>query len=575
MLKELYLKNVGLIKEAHIPFELGLCAITGATGAGKSMLLDAILLVLGERADVGQVGNFGPKAIIEAVFTPTPQGLKDILEREDIDLNMEGVHLRREISAQGKSRSFINDTPVNLTVLREAGTFLADIHTQHAQMALSDPAFSGLLLDASYQDNQPCMAYQAAFREQKRLEKKWDETQVALEKYRQDEDYIRFQLEEISTFHPAVGEWEPLKNEQERLSQAAQIQEQISNVMGLFSWHENPISDTLRVVEKNLQIASRQLQELEPLIHRIAQIRFEVTDIIQTLQDHYDHCQEDPERLEYIQQRISEWQRLSKKHRLENPEELFERWEYYKSQLSEFQEFDQKVDHLKQELEAARRITKEKAAILEEKRLSGIPLTEAGISSLFHKIGLQKAQLQFRLKPLTADQWTFLQPHQIDLYFSANPGVEPAILHKAASGGELSRIVLSMKTWLSGFQGIPTLVFDEIDAGISGDIARQVAETLLATAQGQQVIAITHMPQIAAKANHHIKVEKQTDGQTTITSVCVLDSEARVKELAEMIAGKDFTETAEKAAREFLAPDTSLQVQGPVPSQSRRNARLD
>lgn len=550
MLQSLYIQNYALIEKLSIDFSKGLSVITGETGAGKSILLGALKLVLGERADHSHLKDQSRKCIVEASFNVDSYDLEVFFEENELDY-WENSIFRREISPQGKGRSFINDTPVKLELLRKLSEHLLDIHAQHQSLQINQVGFQLSVIDALASSQELYNEYQRTYATWLKQKEAFGKLQDEIEKSKSDQDYWQFQFDELAALNYQKGEERQLVEEQETLANVEELIEV-----------QNQINQLLDGEESNLIIQLKQLQNLvsknatlvsayKEVKERLSSAVIELEDIAHDLIALGDGLEFDPNRLQVVDERLAEIHRLQKKHLLEEADQLEEQYEALDDKLNQIDNSDAELDKLKQQVEQLYADLMQKGEKLSKKRQSVISLLKTEIQSSLEKLGIPNAQLdvQHQRKPQAEanglDSFSFL--------FSANKGMAPQKLANTASGGEVSRLVLAVKSLLASKKGLPTLLFDEIDTGISGEVADQMGDLLYQMAYNRQLICITHLPQIAAKGDQHFFVYKDQEADKTITKIKLLEEEERVGEIAKMLSGKKTTEAAMNNARDLLA----------------------
>lgn len=554
MLKHLYISNFTLINELDMNFNPGFSVITGETGAGKSIIIGAVSMLLGNRADVKMIRNGKDKCIVEAVFSISDYD-QDFINRfltdNDLDNNGDECILRREININGKNRAFINDTPVILASLKELGEHLLDIHSQHQNLMLNKEDFQLSVIDVFAQNKKILAEYQDLFKKYKSEAGKLEELQAAISRIKENEDFLQFQNKELSEANLEEGEQESLEQQSELLTHAEEIKNTLYNADSLLSSDEHNIITQLRSISDSMNNIQNVYPDAEVLTNRLNDCVIELKDISREIVSHVEDIDYDPEKLQAINSRLDTIYTLEKKYHTSNIPDLIKKHEEIKSQLSRIDNFDvdfkaqqDKVDRLKEScLKKANALTasRQKAARKVEKELAArlIPL---GIPNVKFKIDMTQ-QKELTAKGL--DRITYL--------FSSNSSSSLSPIAQVASGGEVSRVMLSLKAMMSRVTGLPTIIFDEIDTGVSGRVAEQMAHIMKEMGDNKhQVICITHLPQIAAIGSTHYKVTKTETSQGTNSLMTLLSPEERVKEIAQMLSGSDISIAAIENARTLL-----------------------
>ena len=554
MLKHLYISNFTLINELDMNFNPGFSVITGETGAGKSIIIGAVSMLLGNRADLKMIRNGKDKCIVEAVFSISDYD-QDFINRfltdNDLDNNGDECILRREININGKNRAFINDTPVILASLKELGEHLLDIHSQHQNLMLNKEDFQMNVIDVFAQNKKILAEYQDLFKTYKSEASKLEELQAAISRIKENEDFLQFQNKELSEANLEEGEQENLEQQSELLTHAEEIKNTLYNADSLLSSDEHNIITQLRSISDSMNNIQNVYPDAEVLTNRLNDCVIELKDISREIVSHVEDIDYDPEKLQAINSRLDTIYTLEKKYHTSNIPDLIKKHEEIKSQLSRIDNFDvdfkaqqDKVDRLKEScLKKANALTasRQKAARKVEKELAArlIPL---GIPNVKFKIDMTQ-QKELTAKGL--DRITYL--------FSSNSSSSLSPIAQVASGGEVSRVMLSLKAMMSRVTGLPTIIFDEIDTGVSGRVAEQMAHIMKEMGDNKhQVICITHLPQIAAIGSTHYKVTKTETSQGTNSLMTLLSPEERVKEIAQMLSGSDISSAAIENARTLL-----------------------
>ena len=549
MLTQLKIKNFALIDDLEVHFSDGMTSITGETGAGKSILLGGLSLVLGKRADLSSLFDPTRKCIVEAIFKIKPYALHSLFETHDLDYDEETV-LRRELLPQGKSRAFINDTPVKLNVLEDFSVHLIDIHSQHDSQALLQNQYQFQVLDA-LADNQDSLAtYQATLKSYQNTEKEyryWNEKQAAS---KEEFDLKQFLFKELQASNLEAGMEEQIKTQVRTLSHVEYLQTTFGAAIQLMEAESLGIVDQLKELRRYSQGVSDTSNRYEKLQERVQGIVLEMEDILEEFKHEFELLEANPQKLEELQAQMDHLNVLYQKHRVQTVEELIFIQQELEQTLQDTLNLDDKLNALAQKQNEQAAELKRLADQLSKRRHQAIAVLEEELTGLVSKMGMQEAQFKIELTP--SSEFLYNGTDVLTFQFSANKGSDFKALKKVASGGELSRIMLAIKTVLSQYKKLPTLIFDEIDTGVSGKISDSIAEVMSTMAQKLQVLAITHLPQVAAKGNHHFRVEKIVEAEKTRTQLCALNQEARVAEIAKMLSGNQVTETAIAHAKQLM-----------------------
>ena len=550
MLKQLYIKNFTLIDELNIQMHPGFSVITGETGAGKSIILGAIGLLLGNRADSKSIKAGRDRCVIEAHFDLSKYDMQQFFTDNDIDEDLSDTIIRRELTAAGKSRAFINDTPVSLTKMRELGEQLVDIHSQHQNLLLQKEDFQLNVVDIIAQDEKQRKNYEAAYNQYKQANQKLNALKAEIEKNRENEDFLRFQFKELDEAQLQNGEQEELEQEYEMLSHSEDIKTALYQADNHLSGDDGNIIERLKQTSEQLANIKDVYPEVTELLERIDSSYIELKDIAQEVNGLTDHVEFDPARLETINERLDKLNSLQQKFHVRDLGELIETYHQLKEQLSHIDHSDEDVEALKQEvsqlLEKAQKQAKELTAI----RTKAAKKVEEEMKQRLIPLGIPNVRFSISLteKPLSHDGGD-----KVSFLFSANKSTPLQPVTQVASGGEIARVMLSLKAMISGAVKLPTIIFDEIDTGVSGKIAEKMAQIMVEMGNHErQVLSITHLPQIAAMGSHHYKVSKEETDEGTISRMTELSQQERVQEIAQMLSGSDVSEAALANAKELL-----------------------
>ncbi|WP_430611930.1 DNA repair protein RecN [Flavobacterium sp. JP2137] len=549
MLSVLSIKNFALIEQLEIDFSDHFTIITGETGAGKSILLGALGLILGKRADLTSLKAKEEKCVIEAHFQIKAYDLQQLFESLDIDYE-ETTIIRREILPSGKSRAFVNDSPVNLPALQTLGTALIDIHSQHQTQELSDAIYQIQILDAVAQIANLLADYQkqlAAFKKGVSQLKAWQTQQSDWIKER---DYHSFLSEELHQAQLKAGEQEVLESDYEKLNNIEFVKEGLSKSWSLLNDDQVGISTSIKEVRNALQRIAVFSKDFQDLYDRINSVEIELNDLGSEIEMQTEGLVHNPEQLRLIDEKLQLIYALQKKHQVQTIAELLQIETALNEKLLSGSDLDTKIEKLEVQLAQDEQALVALASQLTAKRREAVPLLQKQLQELLELLGMPNAAFQFQIT--VSKSFLGNGMDDLELLFSANKGIDFGLLKKVASGGELSRIMLAIKAILAQYSNLPTIIFDEIDTGVSGEIADKMGEIMKRMSQKMQVLSITHLPQIAAKGDHHYKVFKTTLDDSTTSQLVLLDPEERIREIAQMLSGKDISESALKHAQELL-----------------------
>lgn len=551
MLSRLSIQNYALIDSLDIHFDKGLNILTGETGAGKSIIMGGLSLILGQRIESRYFFNQDRKCIIEGYFDVSGYELETFFEEQDLDYAGETI-MRREISADGKSRAFVNDTPVTLTVLKALAEKLIDIHSQHATLQLSTESFQLLTLDSVAQNQSLHQQYLTVYRTFKATEERLNTLKETVRQAGAEADYHRFLFEELEKAKLEVGEQEQLELEQQQLEHAEEIKRHLFGTVQILQEQEINTVALLKEALSQLQQAERHMPSLAAQIERLQSAFIEIKDLGVEVDRIEQGIILNEERLATVNERLDLLYTLQQKHRVDNLAALVALRDELAEKLKALSSDDEEIIRLESE---ASRLKKEMLALADQlsaSRRAVIPRVQDEVSQVLRTVGMPNSQLRIVLDPLEADAVRTSGRDRIEFLFTANKGQDPQPVGKVASGGELSRLMLAIKSLIAKTSALPTIIFDEIDTGISGEVALKVGEIMEGLADHMQVIAITHLPQIAAKGDTHFKVYKIESAEKTATSLVQLDQSDRVREIAEMLSGTNPGEAALQHATELL-----------------------
>ena len=550
MLKQLYIKNFTLIDELDIQLHPGFSVITGETGAGKSIILGAIGLLLGNRADSKSVKMGKDRCVIEAHFDLSRYGMDRFFEDNDIDNDPGDTIIRRELTAAGKSRAFINDTPVPLIRMRELGEQLVDIHSQHQNLLLQKEDFQLNVVDIIAQDDAQLQAYRSQYRLYKEANTRLQKTVEEIERGRENEEFLRFQYKELEQAQLEAGEQERLEQEAETLTHSEDIKTALYNADNALSGEGEGVLEKLRSTSLQLDGIKDVYPNVAEMAQRIDSSYIELKDIAQEVSSLVDSVDFDPNRLDTINSRLDLLYSLQQKFRVENCDALITERDRLKEQLSHIDHSDEDLEELRHQVDELLAKARKEAAKLTDIRKKAAHKVETEMRQRLAPLGIPNVRFEIQLteKPLGedgCDKTSFL--------FSANKSTSLQPVTQVASGGEIARVMLSLKAMISGAVKLPTIIFDEIDTGVSGKIAEKMAQIMAEMGNlDRQVISITHLPQIAALGSHHYKVLKEETDEGTTSHMRELTQEERVAEIAQMLSGSDITEAALANARALL-----------------------
>ena len=550
MLKQLYIKNFTLIDELNISLYPGFSVITGETGAGKSIILGAIGLLLGNRADSKAIKAGRDRCVIEAHFDLSRYGMQKFFDDHDIDYDADDTIIRRELTAAGKSRAFINDTPVPLTRMRELGEQLVDIHSQHQNLLLQKEDFQLNVVDIIAQDADQLKVYQKEYYAYRKAKELLEELKAEIAKNRENEEFMRFQHKELDDANLQEGELEQLEQEAETLSHSEDIKTALYEADSALSGENDSILDKLKNATHQLENICDVYPSMADVAGRMQSSYIELKDIAQEISSSVDHVEFDPNRLDAINTRLDKLYTLQQKFHVETVTDLIATRDRIAEQLSHIDNGDEDIEEKEKEVAALLAKAEKQAALLTSIRQKSAKAIEKEMKGRLIPLGIPNVRFEiaFAEKPLSgngADKVSFL--------FSANKSTQLQPVSQVASGGEIARVMLSLKAMISGAVKLPTIIFDEIDTGVSGKIAEKMADIMEEMGlQNRQVLSITHLPQIAAKGSHHYKVLKEETENGTISHMKELNSQERIEEIAQMLSGSDITQAALANAKELL-----------------------
>lgn len=550
MLRQLHIQNFTLIEELKIDFHAGFSVITGETGAGKSIILGAIALLLGNRADIRQVRSGAKKCVIEAHFDLSHYNFKDFFEENDLDFDPDDCILRREVSASGKSRAFINDMPVSLALMRELGNQLIDIHSQHQNLLLQKDDFTLEVVDTLAHNETVKVAYRQAFAQRNAVGQQLDTLKEQIERSRENEDYTRFLCQELDKAQLTEGLQEQLEQEAETLSHAEEIKTVLYETATTLQGDEGNVVEKLKTTANQLHHLTAVFPAVAELADRLDSTYIEVKDIASEADALTDGIEYRPDELAAINERLDIIYSLQRKHHVATVEELMALHNQLLSQLEAIDHGEERVKALEDDFQRLDSLCREQAAKLTATRIRYAREVEKALRERLVPLGIPNVRFEVEVaaKPLANDG-----ADKIQFLFCANKEGMLQPIGQIASGGEIARVMLSLKALISGAVKLPTIIFDEIDTGVSGRVAEKMAQMMHEMGeQHRQVISITHLPQIAALGRYHYKVKKEDVGDTTLTSMRQLNTEERIEEIAQMLSGSDITPAAIENAKSLL-----------------------
>ena len=550
MIKKLSVSNYTLIDELHIDFEPGFSVITGETGAGKSIILGALSLILGQRADLKSLRHSDEKAVIEGVFDIASYHLRDFFDENELDYDEGECILRREILPSGKSRAFINDTPVSVAQLKALGEQLIDIHSQHQNLLLADSRFQLRVVDTMAGDAALLADYREHYHRWRERLQAFARLQEENRTGREEEDYLRYQLGQLDEAQLKEGEQEELEGELQTLQHAEEIKNELAVLQTCLHGEETGVVSLLNAALSRMKSLSRLYPEVDEWIGRLESDYIDLKDIATTVDRSQENLNIDPERLAWVENRLDTYYSLQQKHRVSNAAELLALRDSFAERLARIENYDEELAALKRQVEEQEQQVRDLAARLTEVRQQ----SAAGISqTLTERVKpLGMPHLQFEIEVAPRPQLDETGGDAIRFLFSANKNQPLQPVSEVASGGEISRLMLSLKALVAHAMALPTIIFDEVDTGVSGEIADKMARIMREMAQCMQVISITHLPQVAAWGQTHYRVYKSDTDTATATHLVRLTDEQRVEEIARMLSGSSLTAAALDNARELL-----------------------
>ena len=549
MLTQLSINNYALINHLSIDFSSGLSIITGETGAGKSILLGALGLVLGNRADLSSLKDTSTKCVVEAKVAIANYNLEEFFNEVDLDYEAETI-IRREILPSGKSRAFVNDTPVTLSVLNKLRTKLIDVHSQHQTIELSDNLFQFSILDALAKNTAKIASYKRGFSQLSKLKREFSKLKEQQKEANQQYEYNLHLFKELEEAKIKAEEQDDLEERLEKLNNIEDIKGNLSEALEITVNEEIGIQNLLNTLENRLSKIATFSKEYQVLSERVTSVKIEIDDIVSELEDANENVDFNPNEAEEINDRLQLLYNLQKKHTVSNNVELIAVFEELSEKVAQVESADEVIIEKQREIDEISLKLDKVADLISNARTKSIPKLNKELQALLSDLGMENARFSIKIKQ--TKNYFANGKDELEFLFSANKGGSFGELKKVASGGELSRIMLSVKTILSENTQLPTIIFDEIDTGVSGEVSNKIAAIMQKMSANMQVIAITHLPQIAAKGANHYKVYKQEVKGVTTTNLKLLSTDERVKEIAEMLSGKDISDSALTHAKELL-----------------------
>ncbi|WKK64870.1 DNA repair protein RecN [Lutimonas zeaxanthinifaciens] len=550
MLSSLSIKNYALIENLKVDFKSGLSIITGETGAGKSILLGGLALVLGKRADNSLVYDKAKKCVIEADFQIENYHLQNFFEANDLDYDSI-VIIRREILPNGKSRAFINDTPVNLTILNDLSSRLIDIHSQHETLQLADAGYQYHIIDSLAGNEKLLEDYQRTYRELRTIEKELERIKINQAEARKEYDYHLFLWEELEKANLKPDEQEILEKELEKLSHVEEIKAKLSEIIGLSERESMGTLSQLSEMSQSLNRISAYSELYESLYGRLESLLIEFKDILGEIENENDQLVYDPGLMEEVDERLQLIYNLQKKHLVQDVTSLIEVRDQYKVKIEGVEHAEEHIEDILKEIRTIENQLKQLGGRLYQSRVKAIPEFISLMENTLKRLEMKNTRLSINLEK--SKEFLFNGQDRLTFLMSSDKGKTYETLKKVASGGEMSRIMLAVKSILSDYSDLPAIIFDEIDSGVSGEVSNRIAEVMQKMSENMQVITITHLPQVAAKGHHHFKVFKKEVKTGISSNIKLMNEDERLVELAEMLGGSKLSESALAHARQLLS----------------------
>ena len=550
MLQQLYIKNFTLIDELDIELYPGFSVITGETGAGKSIILGAIGLLLGQRADSKSIKQGADRCVIEAHFDLSRYDLKPFFDENDIEYDDHDTIIRRELTAAGKSRAFINDTPVALTMLKELGDQLMDVHSQHQNLLLNKQDFQLNVVDILANDSKELEEYQQCFANYQQKTKELNQLREEIERNKQNADFLQFQYDELEAAQLVEGEQEELEQQSETMSHAEDIKTALYEADNALNGDESGVVSQVKSAYNALNGISKVMPKTAELTERLDSCRIELKDIADEVSQLLERTDFNPAELDNINNRLDRLYELEKKYHVETVEELIQQRDDLKLKLSHIENSDEAVSEMEKEVAKLRSLCAHRAETISTMRRATADNMRSQLAQRLEQLGMPHARFDVSI---TKTELGKNGQDSISFLFSANTSTPLQPVSQVASGGEIARVMLSLKAMISGAVKLPTIIFDEIDTGVSGKIAEKMAQIMQEMGRTErQVISITHLPQIAALGSHHYRVSKEETKNGTVSHMTELNNEERITEIAQMLSGSDISDAAIQNAKELL-----------------------
>ena len=550
MLKSLFIQNFVLIDSLDICFNPGFSVITGETGAGKSIILGALSLVLGQRADGKSIKQGADKCVIEAIFDVSKYQLEPFFLGNDLEYDPESCILRRELYASGKSRAFVNDSPVPLAILKELGTKLIDIHSQHQNLLLGDNRFQLRVVDVMAENEILLILYKKEYTRYQGLRKALSALKERAAQSKQEEDYIRFQLDQLEEANLQPNEQEELEQEQETLSHAEEIKSSLYRVSSCLDGEEQGVVSLLKESLSSMDALERYFPRAKEIAERLRSAYIDLNDLASEMEGMIEDVEFNPDRLAWVNERLDTLYALQQKHRVSSVDDLIALRDQFRAQLTDIESFDEQIAALEKQVQDAYKELLQQAAVLSEQRKVAAVAFAQQLVQMVAPLGMPHTRFQVEVVPRKEPESDGMD--EIRFLFSANKSMALQPVAQTASGGEISRLMLCIKAMIAGFTALPTIIFDEVDTGVSGDIADKMGHIMQDLGSKMQVFAITHLPQIAAQGEAHYFVYKEDVKERTLTRIRPLDKEERIREVARMLSGSALTEASLANAKDLL-----------------------
>ena len=550
MLKSLFIQNFVLIDNLDIRFDQGFSVITGETGAGKSIILGALSLVLGQRADGKSIKQGADKCVIEAIFDVSKYQLESFFLGNDLEYDSESCILRRELYASGKSRAFVNDSPVSLAILRELGTKLIDIHSQHQNLLLGDNRFQLRVVDVMAENEILLILYKKEYTRYQGLRKELSALKERAAQSKQEEDYVRFQLDQLEEANLQPDEQDELEQEQETLSHAEEIKSSLYRVSSCLDGEEQGVVSLLKESLSSMDALERYFPRAKEIAERLRSAYIDLNDLASEMEGLIEDVEFNPDRLTWVNERLDTLYALQQKHRVSSIGELIALRDQFRAQLADIDSFDEQIAALEKQVQDSYKELLQQASVLSEQRKIASVAFAQQLVQMVAPLGMPHTRFQVDVVPRKEPESDGMD--EVRFMFSANKSMALQPVAQTASGGEISRLMLCIKAMIAGFTALPTIIFDEVDTGVSGDIADKMGHIMQDLGSKMQVFAITHLPQIAAQGEAHYFVYKEDVQDRTVTRIRPLNKEERVREVARMLSGSALTEASLANAKDLL-----------------------